>query len=123
MLARDGTSPSIGELARASRCTRKTLGLLLKPLQAAGLVSVVQSESDRRVHLVMLIGSVEERNQNLIQTIVRRINQARKRVQEEGRKESIGEALMKEWLSLLIAADLFTDNARPGFLVSPLTGE
>lgn len=34
-----------------------------------------------------------------------------------------GEAIMQEYLSLLIDSDQFTDNARPGFLVSPLTGE
>ncbi|HWI61200.1 MAG TPA: hypothetical protein VNT75_05170 [Symbiobacteriaceae bacterium] len=33
------------------------------------------------------------------------------------------EAIMKECLSLLIDSDEFEDNARPGFLVNPLTGE
>ncbi|HYF94990.1 MAG TPA: hypothetical protein VD969_22470 [Symbiobacteriaceae bacterium] len=30
---------------------------------------------------------------------------------------------MQEYLSLLIDSDEYTDNARPGFLVNPLTGE
>ena len=34
-----------------------------------------------------------------------------------------GEAIMQEYLSLLIDSDEFTDNARPGFLVNPLTSE
>lgn len=34
-----------------------------------------------------------------------------------------GEALMQEYLSLLIDLDDFADNARPGFLVNPQTGE
>lgn len=34
-----------------------------------------------------------------------------------------GEALMQEYLTLLIDADNFTDNYRPGFLTNPLTGE
>lgn len=34
-----------------------------------------------------------------------------------------GEAIMQEYLSLLIDSDQFTDNARPGFLVNPLTGQ
>ncbi|HEY3365256.1 MAG TPA: hypothetical protein VGK74_09405 [Symbiobacteriaceae bacterium] len=34
-----------------------------------------------------------------------------------------GEAFMQEYLSLLIDSDQFTDTARPGFLVSPQTGE
>lgn len=123
VLEKGERAPNITVLARHSGFTRKTLRLLLSQMETSGLVSVVQSEHDRRVHLVTLIGSVEERSQVMIQGILRRINQARKRVQEEGSKESIGEALMKEWLSLLIADDLFSDNARPGFLTSPLTGE
>lgn len=39
------------------------------------------------------------------------------------RAENTGEAIMQEYLSLLIDSDQFTDNARPGFLVNPLTGE
>lgn len=34
-----------------------------------------------------------------------------------------GEALMQEYLSLLIDSDQYTDNAQPGFLVNPQTGE
>lgn len=34
-----------------------------------------------------------------------------------------GEALMQEYLSLLIDSDEYTDNARPGFLVNPQTKE
>lgn len=34
-----------------------------------------------------------------------------------------GEAIMKELLSVLIDDDKFQDNARPGFLVNPLTGQ
>jgi hypothetical protein len=34
-----------------------------------------------------------------------------------------GEALMQEYLSLLVGSTQFTDNARPGFLESPVSGE
>lgn len=34
-----------------------------------------------------------------------------------------GEALMREYLSLLVDSDQFEDDAAPGFLVNPLTGE
>jgi len=47
-------------------------------------------------------------------------DQARRRLK---RAKYAGEAIMQEYLSLLIDSDQFTDNARPGFLVSPLTGE
>ncbi|MEW6547779.1 MAG: ArsR family transcriptional regulator [Bacillota bacterium] len=39
------------------------------------------------------------------------------------RAEFKGEAIMKEWLTLTVDSDDYTDNARPGFLVNPLTGE
>lgn len=48
------------------------------------------------------------------------LNQVLRRIKRENFK---GEALMKEMLSVLIADDNFEDNARPGFLVNPLTGE
>ncbi|MDB4896544.1 MAG: hypothetical protein JWN15_2806 [Firmicutes bacterium] len=35
----------------------------------------------------------------------------------------LGEVLMREYLSLLIASDQFQDNATPGFLVNPFTDE
>ncbi|HEY3368614.1 MAG TPA: ArsR family transcriptional regulator [Symbiobacteriaceae bacterium] len=45
---------------------------------------------------------------------------AMRRLQEA---EFRGEAIMREYLSLLIDSDEFEDNARPGFLVNPLTDE
>lgn len=44
------------------------------------------------------------------------VAQAQLRLQES---EFRGEAIMKEYLSLLIDSDEFEDNARPGFLVNP----
>jgi len=34
-----------------------------------------------------------------------------------------GEGLMREWLTLLIPLDHFEDDASPGFLINPYTGE
>jgi hypothetical protein len=48
------------------------------------------------------------------------VSAARRRLR---RAKFVGEALMQEYLSLLIDSDQFTDNARPGFLVNPLTEE
>ncbi|HWI52861.1 MAG TPA: hypothetical protein VNT01_12055 [Symbiobacteriaceae bacterium] len=39
------------------------------------------------------------------------------------RGQFTGEAIMQEYLSLLIDSNQFTDNARPGFLINPQTGE
>lgn len=40
-----------------------------------------------------------------------------------GRAEFKGEALMREWLSVLVSTEVFADNASPGYLVNPQTGE
>jgi hypothetical protein len=40
-----------------------------------------------------------------------------------GRAAFKGEAIMREWLSLIVNRDDYEDNARPGFLVNPLTNE
>ncbi|BDG62088.1 hypothetical protein caldi_31780 [Caldinitratiruptor microaerophilus] len=40
-----------------------------------------------------------------------------------GREAFKGEAVMKELLNVRVADNRFQDNARPGFLVNPLTGE
>ena len=46
------------------------------------------------------------------------------RAQERlGKPRPFGEALMQEYLSLLVDSVDFEDNARPGFLVNPRTGE
>lgn len=46
------------------------------------------------------------------------------RVQARMRREPFkGEAILKELLNVLVADDRFQDNARPGFLINPLTGE
>ncbi|MEW8978871.1 MAG: hypothetical protein AB2385_10730, partial [Symbiobacterium sp.] len=123
VMAERGEPTTIGNVLARSDLSPKTLRNHLKALAAKGFLSVVPSERDRRSRLVLLVGNIEKRNEAMIQAIIRRLAQARSRIRDEGSKESIGEALMKEWLSLLIAIDTYTDNARPGFLVSPLTHE
>lgn len=48
------------------------------------------------------------------------VAQAMRRLEEADYR---GEAIMREYLSLLIDSDEFEDNARPGFLENPLTNE
>lgn len=50
----------------------------------------------------------------------RELEQVQKRLD---RAPHIGEALMKEWLTLLVDLSEYDDNARPGFLCNPATGE
>lgn len=40
-----------------------------------------------------------------------------------GKARFLGEALMREYLSLLIECDVFEDDAAPGFLINPVTNE
>ena len=122
VLAAEGKSMNLSWLSRQAGCSRKKVRSHLNHLEARALLSVVASEEDSRAQIVLLTGSVEERNQNLIRQIIQRVDRVR-RNRDQQVKESVGEAWMKEWLTLLIADDLFTDNARPGFLVSTLTGE
>lgn len=39
------------------------------------------------------------------------------------RSEYKGEAIMREWLTLIVDSNDYDDQARPGFLRNPLTGE
>lgn len=48
------------------------------------------------------------------------LERAKKRI---GKAKFLGEALMREYLSLLIDCDVFEDDAAPGFLVNPVTNE
>lgn len=50
----------------------------------------------------------------------REVELARRRLQRDPNK---GEALMKEYLSLLVDSHEFEDNVRPGYLINPKTGE
>ena len=48
------------------------------------------------------------------------LHQAKRRL---ARAKYLGEALMREYLTLIVDSDEFEDDASPGFLVNPLTGE
>jgi len=114
---------TMADLARRAGCGRTTLRRYLAELITYGYVIVGKSGPDQRYHTVVLTEEASDRSDALIKGIVRRLSLARKRIREEHSKESVGEALMKEWLTLLIAESMFTDNARPGFMINPLTGE
>lgn len=58
-----------------------------------------------------------------IRFVMRGASEAAEAMRRLEEAEFRGEAIMREYLSLLIDSDEFEDNARPGFLVNPLTGE
>jgi len=91
---------------------RNTLKRAIAELVGAGWVQVTQAGRLSPIHFTL--GSPErKRSQAEAAEAVRRLKRAK----------FGGEALMQEYLSLLIDSDQFTDNARPGFLVNPLTRE
>lgn len=99
-------------LCSLTRLGRNTLKRAMGELVGVGWVQIRQPGRLSPIHFTL--GS-PERRRSLAEAAMagRRLKRARFR----------GEAIMQEYLSLLIDSDHFTDNARPGFLVSPLTGE
>lgn len=89
-----------------------TLRTHLRALTAAGWLRV-QRGKGHESSVYELLNPHEVTEQDAIERV-------RIRLQRESFK---GEALMREYLNLLVASDDFQDNARPGFLAHPLTGE
>lgn len=100
------------ELCDQTGLSRNTLKQALAELVAARWIRA--SPADRRGALRFSLGHPHT-EQSLAEaaTADRRLKRAKFR----------GEAIMKEYLSLLIDSDQFTDNARPGFLINPLTDQ
>lgn len=89
-----------------------TVRRAIADLVGYGWIRTTQANRARPIRYVL--GSPVERRAE-VETAL-----ARRRLKRAGWG---GEAIMQEYLSLLIDSDRFTDNARPGFLVNPLTGE
>jgi hypothetical protein len=106
-----------GQFTYASLCSltrlgRNTLKRAIAELVGAGWLQVTQANRLSPIHFTL-------GNQEVTRSQVEAAA-ARRRLR---RAKFVGEALMQEYLSLLVDSDQFTNNARPGFLVSPLTGE
>lgn len=99
-------------LSSLTQLARNTLKRAIGELLAAGWIEVSQanrlSPIQFRLLNPLLVGGIAG-----LKSVERRLR----------RNNYRGETLMKEYLSLLIDSDQFTDNARPGFLTNPLTGE
>lgn len=108
---------SVGQFTYTSLCAhtqfgRNTLRRAIDALVRAGWLQVRQESRLSPIHFTL--GSPERaRSQAEAGAAARRLKRAK----------FGGEAMMQEYLSLLIDSDQFTENARPGFLVNPLTGE
>ncbi len=112
-----GARGQSGRFTYASLCeftklNRNTLKGAVADLSDAGWIRVDQA--NRLQPLRFTLGTPELR---------RGLAEAAMADRRLKRAEYGGEAIMQEFLSLLIDSDRFTDNARPGFLINPLTGE
>lgn len=92
-------------------CT-STVIRALTSLQALGWIQVRQAHKYAPVQFTLLNPDLERQKKELA-AMERRINEAPYR----------GEALMREYLSLVVDSDEYEDNANPGFLVNPYTNE
>lgn len=99
-------------LSSLTQLCRNTIKRALTDLTEAGWVQLQQLNQHSPVQYAL--GRPEwRRSYDEVQLAKRRLE----------RLQFTGEAIMKEYLTLLIDSNQFTENARPGFLINPLTGE
>jgi len=99
------------KLARELGIERHTLCKHVRELVGQGWLRV-EPDSAHSTRFTLCYPALAERWRELEQ-VQKRLNRA----------PHIGEALMKEWLTLLVDLSEYDDNARPGFLCNPTTGE
>lgn len=99
----------IGRLAgKDPRTVKKAVGDLV----SAGWLEIAQANQCAPVRFTLGNPAAAKRERALAR-VKRRIERA----------PFLGEALMREYLSLIVDSEEFEDNAAPGFLVNPLTDE
>ncbi|HYF80665.1 MAG TPA: hypothetical protein VD973_26445 [Symbiobacteriaceae bacterium] len=99
-------------LSALTKWSSTTVRRAIVELTAARWISLTQK--NRRSDFTFRLGTPEHRRATA------RADLARRRLE---RKKYVGEALMQEYLSVLVDCDDFADNVRPGWLVNPLSGE
>ena len=106
-----------GRLNYASLCaftgwSRNTLKKAMRQLEGAGWVRLVLPRAGG--HISFKLGTPEARRAEA---------EAGRAFMRIRRAQFEGEAIMQEYLSLLIDSTDYVDNIRPGWLINPLTGE
>lgn len=99
-------------LSKVFRWHRKTIAKAVRTLAHAGWLRVLRKNHRRPAH-----GWFKDPRLTPSEVEVTRIKRRLLKA------PYLGEALMREYLSLLIDSDDYEDNAAPGFLVNPLTEE
>lgn len=113
--AGSGFGKNQSELAKAIGVSRNTVSTLVRRLKEAGWLEYSRSLGSRSPQVFgyrPLDPHLSARELEL--------DRVKHRL---GRERFKGEALMKEMLNVVVADDRFQDNARPGYLVNPLTDE
>ncbi|MCL5046222.1 MAG: helix-turn-helix domain-containing protein [Actinobacteria bacterium] len=100
------------ELSCLTRVSPNTLKHAVRALQDKGWLQISQRNKFSPIHFSLRNPAAERREGEVVE--------ARRRLEEAS---FVGEALMREYLSLIVDSDEFDDNATPGFLVNPFTGE
>jgi hypothetical protein len=100
------------QLCGLSGLSHKTVRAAVQDLQAQGWLQLSQRTKFRAVRFA-LRNPVAARREGDVTLAGLRLREA----------PHLGEALMREYLSLLVESDEFEDNATPGFLVNPYTDE
>lgn len=100
------------DLSAYARISVVTSRQVIRELAEAGWIQASQANQLAPVRFTLRIPELDRSEAE--------VAQAMSRLKEAGHR---GEAIMREYLSLLIDSDEFEDNARPGFLVNPLSDE
>lgn len=99
-------------LSQACRIGEVTARQAIREMEDRGWIALKQVNRRAPIRFT-LRNPVRERSQSEVFHVMERLKEADFR----------GEAIMQACLSLLIASDEFEENARPGFLINPLTDE
>lgn len=101
------------QLADLAQASRNTVAKALDELVRAEWINVDRAHRLAPVHFELTFPG-RERGETALAAAQRRLSK---------QDSPFGEALMREYLSLLIESDAFEDNASPGFLLNPRTQE
>lgn len=101
---------TIAELAALARASPTTVTLALGELVRGEWIKIDRANRLARIHFELTLPGLD-RAMTLLTQAQLRLNNPRHE----------GEALMREYLSVLVDRDDFEDDAAPGFLVNPLT--
>lgn len=103
---------AVTELASLTGISAHTVRSALRSLREHGWLQVAQAGKFSPIHFTLCNPMADLRSRS-VQAARRRLDAA----------PFTGEALMREYLTLLVESDEYEDDASPGFLINPFTGE